>query len=289
MKDRELRKYRLAIGDRGRSVRVVKELLHCDSRIPYKANSDDRFDRELQAAVAKFQTTVYLRNRSGTVDEETWRALGKNQLKEKLRFLAYRDATLFHLLRGSVTTTPGRGLTSGEVSLATSIFKTSVDYSKVKVHQDKYLDLPFGAEQPDDTLMTPVGEIYAPGGTYSKDYSQESDDWKGTFIHEMCHVWQWQRNIKSVRTSAAKLFVYHITDYDQAYNYTLREFKDLKEYGLEEQATIIEDYYRVIVRNMQWKEGPDGKWRIQNLQASYELKRRLLDSVVHKFIHNPSY
>jgi len=48
-----------------------------------------------------------------------------------------------------------RLLTQGEIKLAEKVFKSSIDYSKVKIHNKKYIFF-----QPDNSGMTPNGEIY---------------------------------------------------------------------------------------------------------------------------------
>ena len=62
----------------------------------------------------------------------------------------------------------GRELTQGEKDLAEQIFKDSVQYSKVRIDDEKYIFF-----QPDDSGMTPSGEIYV-DCVYSADYSGES-------------------------------------------------------------------------------------------------------------------
>ena len=63
-----------------------------------------------------------------------------------------------------------RALTAGEIALAKRMFKDSIDYSTVKIHNEKYLPV-----QPDESGMTPNGEIYAAGArTYSNDYALEN-------------------------------------------------------------------------------------------------------------------
>ncbi|WAC74240.1 hypothetical protein OU995_05800 [Roseateles sp. SL47] len=56
-------------------------------------------------------------------------------------------------------TEPGgkRRITAGEIAMCELMFKNSVDYSKVWIHNEEFL--PFGL-QPDDGAMTPNGEMY---------------------------------------------------------------------------------------------------------------------------------
>lgn len=81
-----------------------------------------------------------------------------------------------------------RTLTSGELAMAQSLFKDSIDYAKIKIHSEEYL--PFGL-QPDNTAMTPNGEMYFNPDYYKDDFSLLPND-RHWFMHEMVHVWQYQ-------------------------------------------------------------------------------------------------
>jgi hypothetical protein len=82
-----------------------------------------------------------------------------------------------------------RGLTSGEIELARSVFGEAIDYSKVRLVKGKWW--PF---HPRRAAMAPMGNIYfhpADGG-WSDDFANEPLGRQGFFIHEMTHVWQAQ-------------------------------------------------------------------------------------------------
>ena len=188
-----------------------------------------------------------------------------------------------------------RDLTPGEITLAKSIYRDSLKYENVKIHNYKYLDLPFGiASQPDTTLMTPNGEIYAPPSVYSADFSGESNDWKAIFLHEMCHVWQWQRNIKNIKVDAAKEWWAHNGSYDDAYKYTANAhimFPNFDKLGLEQQATIIEDYYRVQICKLDFVQH-NGQYRIQNDVSTPKAKEEARLAVYYTlstFLIKPEY
>lgn len=132
-----------------------------------------------------------------------------------------------------------RALTSGEITLARRLFKDSLDYTKVKIHNKKYVFV-----QPDNSGMTPNGEIYAVGQrTYSNDYALEEPILRGFFIHEMAHVWQFQLNILNPISAAIGESILNFFNYSKAYKYELVAGKDLLKYRIEQQAQIIEDYY----------------------------------------------
>ena len=172
-----------------------------------------------------------------------------------------------------------RKLTLGEIELAREIFKDSIKYQKVKVHHGKYF---FG--QPAGSGMTPNGEIYVADDArhnnflYKKDYSIQSVGLKAFFIHEMAHVWQYQNKILRVKTAAVLGQIRHFGRYGKMYKYTLDADKKLIDYGIEQQAAIIEDYYIVVKEEM--SEFCGG--RIQN-QCAFAEKRELLEKMMADF------
>lgn len=60
-----------------------------------------------------------------------------------------------------------RQLTTGEIALAKSVFRSTISYHKVWIHHDSYL--PFGL-QDKNTAMAPNGELYF-RHWYRDDYS----------------------------------------------------------------------------------------------------------------------
>lgn len=125
-----------------------------------------------------------------------------------------------------------RPLTTGEIRLAENIFGSSIEWGKVWVHCESYL--PFGL-QGKYVGMTPNGEMYFRKETYLKDFSISSNSNQHFFIHEMVHVWQQQHGMW-VKTRG-------LFSWASSYRYTLDENKKLNEYGMEQQAQIIADYF----------------------------------------------
>lgn len=177
----------------------------------------------------------------------------------------------------------GRQLESGEISLAREIYKSSINYNKVVIHDAKYFP-----KQAENSGMTPSGEIYM-NGVYQADYSKdfganENVRLKPLFIHEMAHVWQYQNDILPLGVIGSAIYDYitYKLDYSQAYLYTLTNDKDLVDYDIEQQAAIIEDYFRVYKRGWGFREG-----HIQNTETFAENKK-MLQHVMASFIANPS-
>lgn len=249
------------------------------------------FDAQTESALAQFQTYKQV-NSTGSMDLETWSLIGAEMDAAEIQRMSISDLSINRLLANGLSV--DRGLTPDETKLAQTVYKSAIDYTKVKVHKGKYFDLPLGVSQPDNTFMTPNGEIYAPPNVYSKDYSLESDDFKAVFIHEMCHVWQYQRKIKNIKTEGIFGQISNLGDYEAMYKYKLQKYiwggtteNDLKEYALEQQAAIIEDYYRVILNNFSLSSNSKGQ-NCQNTQPLNEIKD-LLKYVLKKFISDPAY
>lgn len=145
-----------------------------------------------------------------------------------------------------------RSLTTGEITLAQMVFKNSIDYNKVKIHHGRFIPI----FQPNRTAMTPFGTIHFPDEIYAEDYSIENTATKNLFIHEMVHVWQYQLGYSPFLNgiiiamkggySNSKNHIHH-DGYPvaNAYEYLskIQPNQDLSDFNMEQQASIIADYY----------------------------------------------
>jgi len=139
-----------------------------------------------------------------------------------------------------------RELTPGEIKMCGPIFKNSIFYSNVRIHKGEWL--PFDM-QPDDTAMSPNGEIYFPTGKFQEDFSQALDiKDKGWFVHEMTHVWQWNRGYRGRIVVKGGLYGLAALVFGQKriYGYDAKTDKNKKfsDFNMEQQADIIEHYFR---------------------------------------------
>lgn len=125
-----------------------------------------------------------------------------------------------------------RPLTLGEKMLARELFGNSIFYEKVIVHCGSYL--PFGLQDP-EYAMAPNGELWFRKQLYWPDFALAGIMDQHTFLHEMGHVWQHQKGMW-VRTRGV---FSKLVDY----KYRLDGKRLLKEYGMEQQASIISDYW----------------------------------------------
>lgn len=139
-----------------------------------------------------------------------------------------------------------RPLTAGEVDMARLIFKDSIDYSTVRVHNEEYL--PFGL-QFNDTAMTPNGSMYFNPDYFVQDFSTETEGNKMWFIHEMTHVWQYQlgysvswRGFWLAVTGGyfgRRAYIIDPTDSKDSPD----RYKTLPDFNMEQQAIIVEKYF----------------------------------------------
>ncbi|WP_230472551.1 type IV secretion protein Rhs [Gibbsiella quercinecans] len=124
-----------------------------------------------------------------------------------------------------------RLLTPGEIALARTVFGSSITYPHVWIHHASYF--PFKL-QGRNTAMSPNGELYF-RDWYCEDFSTKSFQYQHLFIHEMSHVWQYQRGVWVRMRGLVSGFI--------SYEYSFENNKKLLDYRLEQQAQIIADYF----------------------------------------------
>lgn len=119
-----------------------------------------------------------------------------------------------------------RTLTPGEAALTRTMFGPAVDPEPVRVFNRAWWWL-----QPRRIIMAPDGNLWChpKGSTWRADWSAQGPEAQAFFLHEMTHIWQWQRGIylPLARPPLAR------------YRYTLVPGKPLEAYGIEQQAEII--------------------------------------------------
>jgi len=132
-----------------------------------------------------------------------------------------------------------RYLTTGEILFSRMIFGDSICYTRVKVYNREWRVL-LGMQK-NDTVITPNGNIYYPTGLFQEDFSIGGVSNRGlhTFIHEMVHVWQYQRGC-AVKWNGIRSFN------KSRYRYELSEEKRLSDYNMEAQGDLIADYFLLL-------------------------------------------
>ncbi|MGB9108930.1 MAG: Rhs element Vgr protein [Telluria sp.] len=124
-----------------------------------------------------------------------------------------------------------RGLTAGEIAMASLLFGGAIDYARVRVHDRRYLPL----LQPKNCCMTPNGSMYFHRSCFLPDYSVGNPTVVHWFMHEMVHVWQHQLGYPVRLRGAIRLGL--------PYHYELREGAVLSDYNMEAQGDLLADYF----------------------------------------------
>ncbi len=171
-----------------------------------------------------------------------------------------------------IKTSPGqsRGLTPGEITMARSLFRDSIDYSKVKLHNFEFLWL---GMQPNSTAMTPQGEIYFNPKEFREDFSKENIYGRHWFMHEMVHVWQYQLGYPTLWKGANRLAVW--------YKYALFDnHRGLEQYNMEAQGDIIADFYAML-------EHERGEKTLFMKQMRYSNRTDLYQKTLYWFLKDP--
>jgi hypothetical protein len=177
---------------------------------------------------------------------------------------------------GETITDPHRGLTANERALLRPLFRDSLDYDKIQVIDGKF---PF---QPKNVYMTPRGNIYAPGELFAADFAAPGmNPWRqAVFVHEITHVWQFENGMDLIAAGVAA-FAKAGGAYERLYPYTLARGRDLTDYGMEQQASIVEDYFLIT----KFHEQPQ---RMENAEGG-PARDALYAAVLDKFLHDARY
>jgi hypothetical protein len=89
---------------------------------------------------------------------------------------------------------------------------------------------------------------------YCPDFSKTpyaDDQW--TFVHEIGHVWQWGHGVYPVLAAIGPFLQTGGHYATQAYPYDLTPGKDLGDFNLEQQASIIADYWALATKKLPLK------------------------------------
>ncbi|GJG96185.1 hypothetical protein [Cupriavidus pauculus] len=131
----------------------------------------------------------------------------------------------------------GRPLSPGELHLARSVFADTIDYARVRIHHRNFVFW-----QGANYIITPNGHIYLGRNLRQlTDFSATNLALQGLFIHEMAHVWQYQRGVNVLLRGAAEQ-ARHFLGFNQ-YRYRLQAGKPLTAYKLEQQGDILRDFF----------------------------------------------
>lgn len=134
-----------------------------------------------------------------------------------------------------------RGLTAGETRLARAVFGTALDPSRVRIHNRPYMP-----GQGKGVAMTPNGDVWFRPEDYVADFSLNVGK-SAWLVHELVHAWQYQTN----RSTRVRGFFEHagrLIGLDPYRYGQLDPAKPFASYKNEQQAAIVEDYFRLTQR-----------------------------------------
>ena len=118
-----------------------------------------------------------------------------------------------------------RQLTTGELALARSVFGDSLKLDSVHLKTAWWVLKHYA--------VSPNGNIYFHPADWVTDFSQCSLGKQSWLIHELTHIWQLQHGLKVVRGAII----------NRRYHYVLEAGKSFFDYGIEQQARMVQDYF----------------------------------------------
>lgn len=162
-----------------------------------------------------------------------------------------------------------RNLTSSEINIASLVFQKSIDFTYVFI-ADTFL--PFNNvavtimhDDQRSVMGIPIHirywfAIYWGERVYKMGADKVAPN---TLVHELTHVWQGQHGLPFMymvqsMIAQGKAIVQH-WDRNQAYNYEHSNYKKWRDYNVEQQGNIVEDWY----------DQNDGKQSVNDLRYTY--------------------
>ena len=131
-----------------------------------------------------------------------------------------------------------RPLTPGELAAARGVFGDAIAWDRVRIYPRGFT--PF---QPRNTAVSPLGAVHFRRADYLPDFSVRWRD-MAWLVHELTHVWQHQTGVPVILRGLV----------ERRYAYgSLDPSKQLELYGIEQQAAIVEDWFRRTCGQQAWR------------------------------------
>jgi hypothetical protein len=132
----------------------------------------------------------------------------------------------------------GRALTKNEIALARGYFGDEIDYGRVRVHSAR---MHYGAFVSGNHLvfskkLGACGDLAQSGANLF-----QSVEHRALFIHEMTHIWQAQKQPRSLAKLKAGFLRAAGRD---PYAYDVNDETKFMDYGIEQQARLMQDFCR---------------------------------------------
>ncbi len=133
----------------------------------------------------------------------------------------------------------GRRLTRPEMNLLYTVFNSKLPYGRIECNINSSN---IGGI---DNSITPTGDPYFSVHVYTGDFSADTVTLgnKWIFFHELTHAWQYYHRV-DVLFSAIGLALSNMRcGYGAAYPYSLKSSKNFSSFNIEQQASIVADYW----------------------------------------------
>lgn len=118
-----------------------------------------------------------------------------------------------------------RNLTEAEKKLAQMVFGSQLQLDHIQIIAHRLVLKHYA--------VSPNGNIYFHKDDWCEDFSTQSLSTQSWLIHELTHVWQLQQGIAVIRKALM----------DRRYQYVLKVGKSFLQYGVEQQAQMVQDYF----------------------------------------------
>ncbi|OTG81762.1 hypothetical protein [Acinetobacter sp. ANC 4648] len=139
-----------------------------------------------------------------------------------------------------------RSLTEGEINICKTVFGDLIDYHLVKIMNHPYLPW-----QPAGILMAPEGYLHLKDADYCDDFSQQNLAYQAIFVHEMAHIYQFQRKVNVLFQGAIlQIAFYGTLGKYNPYKYMLKADKAYFDYNIEQQGDIAKDIFLKKIPNI---------------------------------------
>ncbi|MET0544995.1 MAG: hypothetical protein ABWZ40_01675 [Caulobacterales bacterium] len=135
-----------------------------------------------------------------------------------------------------------RPLTEPEMALAERVFGSALDASRVRIVYQEHWVSKFSHFLKRGRQFVVRGDlIFCPEieGGVPDDFCAVGPVMSGVLAHELTHVWQYQKRYLSALD--------YILSFNWRYVYTLRDTRRFLDYGFEQQASMVEDYVRLLL------------------------------------------
>ena len=205
-----------------------------------------------------------------------------------IRPVVVATAILFGANHFLIPNLPGRDLTPGERTMLSETFNNSVNYDKVRVHHSAFGDVLRRITRAD---MVTYGSLIITNSD-TPDYSAKEVPFmpRYSFTHEMAHVWQNQNGVSEKFSQLVARQKIKIPGAEQlsTYQYRLKPAKDLTDFNVEQQASIVTDYNFLVKPPEIFKIDLQSPLDADAF-ASPEQRKAAYEATLKNFLADPSY